>query len=753
MGRSRNLVISDPQVVHVRYIVAGWLQDTVQRINTLSDDFLDFLGWVCKDSAPLLESVLKRGRKLRIKGLDKPLNDLEEDFLEGDMMSVHHKLERLCRQHPSFDKMAREEVVRVLDDIRSRPTQDTLFSRARERMVEFFNLDEHCQAICEALYIFDSYRQVDCFYNDAREFKNLRFLAYLLGMSVSDLRSAMDRLEQCGLVDIPPRRGDISLPPCAMQLWDATRFDSSRLYGQVMEGECLPLGEFNIETQLKNHAKKLMRQDDDAPVHILLYGAPGTGKTTFARSLARACRIKAWSVNSRDQGEESEHARRSALVACLNMTSVRGSEAAPSRRRANSTEGTLRISRKPVGRQDFVVVDEAERMLDTDGIYANTKDKAWLNALLERRGQRIVWITNKVEHIDPAVRRRFSLAIHFEKLGFRERCRVWQRVLKKQNATELLSQDDIRGLALRFPAEVGVISDTVAQAHRLYTDKAGFTGAVKLLLEAQDRLQHNGAARPKSKKAVSDFSLDGVCTKDNVHDLLERCTRVDAAMRGGKDIRPGCGSMLFYGAPGTGKTALARYIASMLGRECVVKRASDLVDKYVGETEKRIAAAFREAERQGALLVIDEADSFIFSRDSAVRNWESSMVNEFLTALEECRCFCVCTTNRRKDLDAAAMRRFAHKLEFDYADEKQAQTLYDKLLAPLCPTKMTQPHRDSLARLDRLAPGDFHTVCSQFDPLFVDPKTVTHEKLLAALAREQGQKLEAEAKSVARVGF
>lgn len=60
---------------------------------------------------------------------------------------------------------------------------------------------------------------------------------------------------------------------------------------------------------------------------------------------------------------------------------------------------------------------------------------------------------------------------------------------------------------------------------------------------------------------------------------------------------------------------------------------------------------------------IDEIDTFLYSQETAIHSWEVSAVNELLTSLEECRCFCICTTNRFKELDAAAVRRFSYKYE------------------------------------------------------------------------------------------
>lgn len=69
-----------------------------------------------------------------------------------------------------------------------------------------------------------------------------------------------------------------------------------------------------------------------------------------------------------------------------------------------------------------MLVDEAERMLETNLVFGRqTKDKAWLNDFLEKPGQRVIWITNHIEHIDQAVRRRFTFSIHFSRLGTQER--------------------------------------------------------------------------------------------------------------------------------------------------------------------------------------------------------------------------------------------------------------------------------------------------------------------------------------------
>ena len=68
--------------------------------------------------------------------------------------------------------------------------------------------------------------------------------------------------------------------------------------------------------------------------------------------------------------------------------------------------------------------------------------------------------------------------------------------------------------------------------------------------------------------------------------------------------------------------------------ELVCRSGSDLLSKYVGETERAIAAAFREADAQDAVLLFDEADTFLRNREKAERTWEVSLVNAILLLLK-----------------------------------------------------------------------------------------------------------------------
>lgn len=111
--------------------------------------------------------------------------------------------------------------------------------------------------------------------------------------------------------------------------------------------------------------------------------------------------------------------------------------------------------------------------------------------------------------------------------------------------------------------------------------------------------------------------------------------------------------------------------------------------------------------------MIGEAGSFLYSRDIAQHSWESTIASEFLTAGGECGGFCICTTNRVENMDAAAMRRFSFKVRFEYAGHEQARAFYAPLLAPLADGNLPLVLEAELCGMTRLTPGDFHAVRSQ----------------------------------------
>lgn len=190
-------------------------------------------------------------------------------------------------------------------------------------------------------------------------------------------------------------------------------------------------------------------------------------------------------------------------------------------------------------------------------------------------------------------------------------------------------------------------------------------------------------------------------------------------------------NMLFYGPPGTGKTEYAKYIARELNRKLLVKRVSDLESMFVGETEKNIRKMFREAEQKKAVLFLDEADSLLRNRESALQSFEVSRVNELLTQMENFKGVFIAATNFNDVLDNACRRRFAMKLKFNYMKPDGIAEVWNCFFPNLeCPRRIQEQ--------TMLAPGDFNAVYGTLK--YMDPTTLTSDRVAAALLEEVAQK-------------
>ncbi|WP_245911707.1 AAA family ATPase [Malikia granosa] len=169
--------------------------------------------------------------------------------------------------------------------------------------------------------------------------------------------------------------------------------------------------------------------------------------------------------------------------------------------------------------------------------------------------------------------------------------------------------------------------------------------------------------------------------------------------------------------PGSGKTALAEQLAQALGRPLLRRQASDLLGKFVGETEQAMAAMFAEAEAEQALLLLDEADSFLLDRRGAQRHHELSEVNEMLQGMERFRGIFVCTTNLLERIDAAALRRFSFKILFKPLRPEQRLALFAREALGAAEAPLEPAWRARLLRLELLCLGDYAAVRRQLEIL------------------------------------
>nr|WP_300988324.1 ATP-binding protein [Thiocapsa sp.] len=201
------------------------------------------------------------------------------------------------------------------------------------------------------------------------------------------------------------------------------------------------------------------------------------------------------------------------------------------------------------------------------------------------------------------------------------------------------------------------------------------------------------------------------------------------------------GRLCLHGPSGTGKSAFGAHLARVLQRPLLIKRASDLLNAYVGGSEKNLAAMFRQASTDGALLLLDEADSFLRDRQLSRAGWEITQVNELLTQLESFDGLFVASTNLLETIDMAALRRFDVKIHFDYLRPEQAWTLFRETLRQ-AGGRLTQPAlwKTRLAGLDRLTPSDFvnQMARQRFATARLTPQTLFDGLIVEAALKARG---------------
>ncbi len=438
--------------------------------------------------------------------------------------------------------------------------------------------------------------------------------------------------------------------------------------------------------------------------NVLLHGPPGTGKSELARVLAEATGLDLYLVRSADEdGEPIEGAAR------LHAYEVAQRALATNPRALLLFDEFEDVVRSPASARG--------------GEAGAIGYKSWINRSLELARVPCLWIGNRTGCLDDSQLRRFDIALEV--------------VPPPRQARRDLLERTFGTLGLPAP-----LLDEVA-AHEAFAP-AHFARAARVV----ERLGVRDAA---TAERVLRGSLDEILVLQGMRPLARR-PRGDvfdpAFVRVDQPLEPilalleqrGDARLCLYGPPGTGKTALAAHIAARTGRPLHKKRAADLLGPYLGETEANIARMFRDAERDGAVLCLDEADSFLRDREGAQRSWEVTQVNELLTRLEDHDGIVVASTNLMGTLDAAALRRFDFKLRFDWLDLAQRRAMFAGeaarfgLVADLDDAEREQ----GLRRLDRLAPGDFAALRRRFEAAPGGSERVLLEALAAELALKPG---------------
>ena len=430
---------------------------------------------------------------------------------------------------------------------------------------------------------------------------------------------------------------------------------------------------------------------NEVGVNVLFYGVPGTGKTELVKALADSLQADLYEIaHTVESGEPVKGEQRlKAFNLCQHL-----------------------LARKP---NAMLLFDEVEDVFQKQNMFTSIfgggaaanpeKGKAWINRSLERSSTPAIWVTND-EDIDPAYLRRFDYSVRFPIPPQKVRQKIARHHLGQFNPTE----DWLARIAANDQVSPGQL-ERAAKVARII-GVADFESARKLVEQTLDRSvallgQKRVPTRPVRR---TQYDLGFINTDLPVAKLVD-------AMK----INPN-GTFCFYGAAGTGKSELARYMADEIGKPLLLRRASDNLSMYVGGSEKNIASMFAEARQQDAVLVLDEADSFLADRRDAKQSWEVTQVNELLTQMEAFEGIFVCTTNLMNRLDQACLRRFAFKIKFDYLNADQRWAMFMNELARMGGDMSQASEWERRVRsLDTLTPGDFAVVSRQVSMLGATP--------------------------------
>lgn len=170
-------------------------------------------------------------------------------------------------------------------------------------------------------------------------------------------------------------------------------------------------------------------------------------------------------------------------------------------------------------------------------------------------------------------------------------------------------------------------------------------------------------------------------------------------------------SAIFSGPPGTGKTMAAHVMAGILGLELFKVDLSQIVDKYIGETEKRLEEVFQRAERSNMILFFDEADAIIGKRSEtkeAKDKYANTEVAYLLQRMEEYDGIIILATNYSQNIDAAFMRRIRFTVHFPLPDEPTRKAIWQSAFA--AETPLGEIDYDYLARQFEFSGGQIKNV-------------------------------------------
>lgn len=578
----------------------------------------------------------------------------------------------------NFAKLLKQDLKILKEKIKP---QKTLLENQFKMIKELYALSDEEYEIFIYLTFRDTNNIIKELFDSLQNNSLTTFTRGYLGMRLSKKERVMDSLY---LKNITEGRRSESLNEEFLKVFDNPKCNSinkivSTIIGKP-EKSTLSIKDYQYLDKAKDTVINILSSAVETKrkgVNILLYGDVGTGKTEFAKLISNITKIPMFSViTQKDNFKEAD--REDRLVDLCSKQHI--------------------LSRS---QRACILFDEGEDVMNRGFSGFGSASKGYLNNLLETTAVPIIWTSNNVYDVDPAFLRRMTYCIEFKKLSNESRLKVWKRVLKKNGLK--ISKDKVEELNKTYDIPPSLISNAVQTTKMIDGNEDDFEELIENVAQVVKKKKNVKSQKEFEMKEYDENLVNTDLDIKNLTSKILDCKKLNF-------------SLCLYGQPGTGKSLYARYLAKQLGVEVVFKRASDLISKYVGETEQNIAKAFAEARAKKAMLIFDEADSLLQNRNNADHSWEVSQVNEMLTWMESHEYPFVCTTNLLDTLDEASLRRFTFKIKFDFMTNEQVNSAIEHFFGI----------SNTNVNIKGLTAGDFATVKKKADFLNItDLKELT----------------------------
>ncbi len=342
------------------------------------------------------------------------------------------------------------------------------------------------------------------------------------------------------------------------------------------------------------------------------------------------------------------------------------------------------------------------------------------------------------------------ILVEFPVPSYPHRKRLWQMSLNRVDQIRVSPQVDVEVLANKFRMTGGQIRDAFGEARNLALMRSPDGDGMKITTEDlynSCRAQSNQKLSQMAKKMKPHYAWpDIVLPEDQLKQLKEIQNYVkyrhvvfhewgfEQKLSLGKGL-----NVLFSGSSGTGKTMAADIIANELHLDYYKIDLSSVVSKYIGETEKNLAAVFREAETSNAILFFDEADA-LFGKRSEVKDAHDRYANieigYLLQKMEEYEGVVILATNMRNNLDEAFVRRMHFTVDFPFPDEDSRLRIWQNIFPDETPLDRNIDF-DFLKKNFKITGGNIKNIALAAAFYAADDgKAVTMEHLVQAGKRE-----------------